>query len=124
MLRAGVLKRNSSTLSALSSKSTTIINNKSPKAIPPNKELVFGHTFSDHMLTIEWNAKTGWNKPAIAPYGKLSLDPSSTVFHYGTECFEGMKAYVELLYPEMFLTNPLSLAIRTSREGSDCSGRT
>jgi tetratricopeptide (TPR) repeat protein len=45
--------------------------------------LVFGHTFTDHMLTIEWNAKQGWAKPAIAPHGKLSLNPSSNVFLYG-----------------------------------------
>ena len=65
---------------------------KNLKQIPENKTLVFGHTFTDHMLVIDWDAKNGWTKPAITPYAKLNLDPSCTVFHYGTECFEGMKA--------------------------------
>ena len=31
----------------------------------------------------------------IHPYGCLSLDPASAVFHYALECFEGMKAYID-----------------------------
>ena len=27
------------------------------------------------------------------PYGPISLDPATAVFHYGQEIFEGMKAY-------------------------------
>lgn len=45
------------------------------------------------MLTLEWTASEGWHAPKIAPYQNLSLDPSSCVFHYAFECFEGMKAY-------------------------------
>lgn len=47
----------------------------------------------DHMLSIEWTAKDGWQTPQIVPYQNLSLDPSTCVFHYAFECFEGMKAY-------------------------------
>lgn len=47
------------------------------------------------MLSIEWTATKGWNAPKIHPYSKISLDPSSIVFHYAVECFEGMKAYVD-----------------------------
>ncbi|KAI8325229.1 branched-chain amino acid aminotransferase II [Martensiomyces pterosporus] len=65
----------------------------SPKPIVPKEDLVFGHTFSDHMLTVEWTAKSGWGVPQIKPYGPLSLDPSCSVFHYAFECFEGLKAY-------------------------------
>lgn len=65
----------------------------SPKAKLPNEELAFGKTFTDHMLTIEWDAETGWNAPQIKPFQNLSLDPSSIVFHYAFELFEGMKAY-------------------------------
>ncbi len=49
----------------------------------------------------------GWESPKIKPYGKLALDPSCVVFHYGIECFEGMKAYkdakgkIRLFRPEM-----------------------
>lgn len=45
------------------------------------------------MLVAEWQAGTGWSTPEIKPFGNLSLSPSCTVFHYATECFEGMKAY-------------------------------
>jgi len=47
----------------------------------------------DHMLSIEWTATDGWHTPQIVPYQNLSLDPSTCVFHYAFECFEGMKAY-------------------------------
>lgn len=64
-----------------------------PKEKLPNEQLVFGQTFTDHMLVIPHNIKTGWGTPEIKPYGPLSLDPSSCVFHYAFELFEGMKAY-------------------------------
>jgi branched-chain amino acid aminotransferase len=78
-----------------------------PKPKVPNEKLVFGQTFTDHMLIIEWDSSVGWAKPKISPYGKLSLDPSASVFHYGMECFEGMKSYktkdgkIKLFRPEM-----------------------
>ncbi|KAJ1732801.1 branched-chain-amino-acid transaminase bat2 [Coemansia sp. Benny D160-2] len=65
------------------------------KPIVPKEKLVFGHTFSDHMLAIPWTTKDGWGKPEIKPYGPLSLDPSCSVFHYAFECFEGLKAYLD-----------------------------
>ncbi|KAI9099893.1 aminotransferase [Phlyctochytrium arcticum] len=79
----------------------------SPKKMLPLNELLFGQTFSDHMLTIEWEQKAGWRQPEIKPYGKISLEPSAVVFHYALECFEGMKAYkdkagkIRMFRPEM-----------------------
>jgi len=35
----------------------------------------------------------GWHDPQILPYGPLSIDPASMVFHYAQEVFEGLKAY-------------------------------
>lgn len=64
-----------------------------PRPRVPNDQLVFGRTFSDHMLEIEWTASTGWQTPRINPYHKLCLEPSATVFHYAVELFEGLKAY-------------------------------
>jgi len=61
--------------------------------VPPASSLVFGRTFTDHMLTIPWTAISGWGAPKIQPYGPLSLAPSATVFHYAQELFEGLKAY-------------------------------
>ncbi len=75
-------------LSALSVTPTT-----TPKTLTPNQELVFGRTFTDHMLSIEWTTQAGWHPPRITPYQNLSLDPATCVFHYAFECFEGMKAY-------------------------------
>ncbi|ODV59987.1 branched-chain amino acid aminotransferase [Ascoidea rubescens DSM 1968] len=58
-----------------------------------NDKLVFGRSFTDHMLSIEWTEAEGWAAPEIKPYGPLVLDPSCCVFHYAFELFEGMKAY-------------------------------
>ena len=60
-----------------------ITNAKKPK--PNDDSLVFGQSMSDHMLLLEWNSKSGWSDPLIKPYGNLLLDPSSSVFHYGSE---------------------------------------
>lgn len=53
----------------------------------------FGRYFTDHMVTIRWNAGDGWHDAGVLPYGPLTLDPASTVLHYGQEIFEGLKAY-------------------------------
>ena len=45
------------------------------------------------MVTVDWDEKTGWSEPVLQPYGPLTLDPATAVFHYGQEIFEGMKAY-------------------------------
>lgn len=77
------------------------------KTYPAPEELVFGKTFTDHMLTVEWTEKDGWGTPYIKPYQNLSLDPASSVLHYSFECFEGMKAFkndkgvVTLFRPDM-----------------------
>lgn len=99
----------------------TIDRTNSPKPKLPNEKLVFGHSFTDHMLEVDWDKTTGWTVPRITPYHNLSLDPSCSVFHYAIEvrfkrcfclsrafrelevservssapfqCFEGMKAY-------------------------------
>ncbi|CCH40506.1 Branched-chain-amino-acid aminotransferase,mitochondrial [Wickerhamomyces ciferrii] len=70
-----------------------ITKNPNPKQPLPNDKLVFGQSFTDHMVQIKWNDKEGWASPQIVPYGPLSLDPSAAVFHYAFELFEGMKAY-------------------------------
>jgi branched-chain amino acid aminotransferase len=57
------------------------------------KEPGFGTVFTDHMVTMRWSAGQGWHDGRLEPYGPFTLDPASTVFHYGQEFFEGMKAY-------------------------------
>ncbi|RHZ73433.1 branched-chain-amino-acid transaminase bat2 [Aspergillus turcosus] len=82
-----------SQLAGLDPSKLTITKTTTPKELLPPKDLVFGKTFTDHMLCIEWSAANGWDAPRIVPYQNLSLDPSACVFHYAFECFEGMKAY-------------------------------
>jgi branched-chain amino acid aminotransferase len=55
----------------------------------------FGKVFTDHMVTVEWSADAGWHDARVRPYGPLSLDPATHVFHYGQAIFEGFKAYIQ-----------------------------
>lgn len=45
------------------------------------------------MFVMNYTEGKGWYDARIVPYGKVSLDPSAMVFHYGQEMFEGLKAY-------------------------------
>ncbi|KAL1917373.1 uncharacterized protein VTP21DRAFT_5029 [Calcarisporiella thermophila] len=102
-----LLQRQYSARSTFSAKDLKITPTSNPKPLVPNNELVFGHTFTDHMLSVEWAAGKGWAAPEIKAYQNLSLQPSAVVFHYAFECFEGMKAYkdkegrVRLFRPDM-----------------------
>ena len=65
-----------------------------PKAKPTDEsKLGFGKIFTDHMFLMDYSEDRGWYDPRIVPYGPIALDPASSVLHYGTEIFEGMKAY-------------------------------
>ena len=108
----------------LNASNISITKTSTPKALSPPQDLKFGHVFTgdlyqrakldtllmaltDHMLSVEWTASSGWLAPRITPYQNLSLDPATCVFHYGFECFEGMKAYraadgsIRLFRPDM-----------------------
>lgn len=63
------------------------------KAKPDPSTLGFGKIFTDHMFMMDWNKETGWHDARIVPFGYLSIHPASTVLHYGSEIFEGLKAY-------------------------------
>ena len=64
-----------------------------PKEKPNADVLGFGKYFTDHMFVMEYSPEKGWHDARIVPFGNLSLSPTSTVFHYGAEVFEGLKAY-------------------------------
>ena len=72
-----------------------------PNAVPAEKrdalvaEGGFGKYYTDHMVVCDWSQDSGWSEPELVPYGPLSLDPATAVFHYGQEIFEGMKAYYQ-----------------------------
>ncbi|MDK8243591.1 branched-chain amino acid aminotransferase [Corynebacterium sp. UMB10321] len=53
----------------------------------------FGQEFTDHMVSIDWDEANGWHNAQVRPYGPISLDPATNVFHYGQAIFEGLKAY-------------------------------
>lgn len=63
------------------------------KTRPSEENLGFGQHFSDHMFRMEWNREDGWHNAKIVPYQSFSMDPASTVLHYGQAIFEGLKAY-------------------------------
>ncbi|TMS00740.1 branched-chain amino acid aminotransferase [Nonomuraea basaltis] len=56
----------------------------------------FGQTFTDHMISIDYTEGQGWHDARLMPYGPLSLDPATSVFHYAQELFEGLKAYRQI----------------------------
>ena len=56
------------------------------------ENLSFGKYFSDHMFIMSFK-NNEWLEPKIIPYGPLSLNPGTHVFHYGQAIFEGMKAF-------------------------------
>ncbi len=63
-----------------------------PKPIP-EKAIGFGQSFTDHMFIMDYERGEGWKDARIVPFGNISLTPAATVFHYGAEIFEGLKAY-------------------------------
>jgi len=64
-----------------------------PKAKPDPSTLGFGKFFTDHMFMMEYSREQGWHDARIVPFANLSLHPASTALHYGSEIFEGLKAY-------------------------------
>jgi len=66
---------------------------QNPKNKPDPNNLGFGQHFTDHMFVMDYTEGKGWHDPRIVPYGPISLEPSSMVFHYGQAIFEGLKAY-------------------------------
>lgn len=72
----------------------------------PADQLGFGKVFTDHMFLMDWSSDEGWHDARIVPFGPIALHPACTALHYGSEIFEGLKAYrtasgeVQLFRPE------------------------
>ncbi len=65
-----------------------------PKAKPADETaLGFGKIFTDHMAIVDWNMEKGWYDARIVPFENFSMHPAATCLHYGSEIFEGLKAY-------------------------------
>ncbi|TCP55082.1 branched-chain amino acid aminotransferase [Tamaricihabitans halophyticus] len=74
---------------------------RTPNTAPATPERVaevlakpgFGVHFTDHMVTIPWDAEHGWHDATVGPYRTFELDPAASVLHYAQAIFEGLKAY-------------------------------
>lgn len=83
-----------------------VTRNENPGKLPDADKLGFGKYFTDHMFMMDYDRQNGWQNARIVPFGPITLHPASTVFHYGAEVFEGLKAYrtadgsVQLFRPE------------------------
>ena len=64
-----------------------------PAQKPASDALGFGKIFTDHMFIMDYTPEQGWHDARIVPFGNISLHPAATVLHYGSEIFEGLKAY-------------------------------
>ncbi len=71
----------------------TVTKTATPKEKPDSSTLGFGKFFTDHMFLMDYSKEAGWHDARIVPFANLSLHPASTVLHYGSEIFEGLKAY-------------------------------
>ncbi|XP_065754888.1 branched-chain-amino-acid aminotransferase, mitochondrial isoform X2 [Phocoena phocoena] len=84
----------------------------------PSKPLLFGKTFTDHMLMVEWNREKGWGQPRIQPFQNLTVHPACSALHYSLQLFEGMKAFkgrdqcVRLFRPWLNMDRMLRSALR------------
>ncbi len=70
-----------------------IFENNNLKEKPDSSTLGFGKIFTDNMFIMNYNKKDGWHNARIVPFGPFPIHPASTVLHYGSEIFEGLKAY-------------------------------
>ena len=53
----------------------------------------FGKVFTDHMVSVDYDAGEGWHSATLGPLQPIPLHPASSVLHYAQEIFEGLKAY-------------------------------
>ncbi|MGH8892249.1 MAG: branched-chain amino acid aminotransferase [Actinomycetes bacterium] len=53
----------------------------------------FGQVFTDHMVSADYTRDEGWHDARLTAYEPLTLDPATSVLHYGQAIFEGLKAY-------------------------------
>ena len=60
---------------------------------PSVDQLLFGHSFTDHMFRVDWDLERGWSTPLISKLHNLDVHPAAKVLHYAIEAFEGAKAY-------------------------------
>ena len=56
-----------------------------PRSKPEDpRKLGFGTVFTDHMITMDYDAEQGWHDAAIVPLEDISIHPGAAVFHFGS----------------------------------------
>ena len=82
---------------AMAATTFDIVRNEDPRSDEERARILakpgFGQHFTDHMVRIDWDADRGWHSARVEAYGPLTMDPASSVLHYGQAIFEGLKAY-------------------------------
>ena len=66
--------------------------NPSPASAAPATSAAFGAAFVDRMPIAEF-AGGRWGAPRLDTVQPLALHPAAHVLHYGSACFEGLKAH-------------------------------
>ena len=66
----------------LDASKVTVERNANPRPLDDEDSLVFGATFSDHMMEADWTEAGGWAAPSIHPYRNLDLSPAAIGLHY------------------------------------------
>ena len=76
-----------------SSPPISLTRTRNPAPRPADAELSFGKVFTDHMFIMNYVEGKGWHDPRVVPYAPLSIDPATSVLHYGQAIFDGLKAF-------------------------------
>jgi branched-chain amino acid aminotransferase len=67
---------------------------RSPLARPSaSSKLGFGVVFTDHLLTMDHDATSGWGAPRIVPAGNATASVASGALQYSLSAFEGLKVF-------------------------------
>jgi branched-chain amino acid aminotransferase len=59
---------------------------------PPAPDAPFGSVFASTMAVATWS-DGGWSAPKLGPVEPIPMHPATHVLHYGSACFEGLKAH-------------------------------
>jgi branched-chain amino acid aminotransferase len=71
----------------------SVTRSRTPQPRPADASLSFGKVFTDHMFLMNYVEGKGWHDPRVVPYAPLSMDPATSVLHYGQAIFDGLKAF-------------------------------
>ncbi len=53
----------------------------------------FGRYFTDHMVTVAWEAGRGWHDARLTRYAPLPIEPANMTLQYAQTVLEGLKAH-------------------------------